>query len=199
MVASRKASAIYLCDACQTAGQAPLVVDVFARDVLTATSRTFLRGQRGMRFLYVRRSPCEQLHPPFVDIRAAAGVSPDRYNFVSGARRIENWESDVAGKLGMGVAIDYALDLGLERIWATIAERAAGLRARLAAIPGMTVHDLGEITGGIVTFDVADILANDVQASLHRGGINTTVSGITSTRWNMTERGLEQVSRAPVP
>lgn len=195
---AREAGAIYLLDACQTAGQLPLDVDELGCDILSATSRKFLRGPRGMGFLYVRRTLCEQLHPPFVDIRAATWVAPDRYDLVPGARRFENWESNAAGKLGMGVAIDYALRLGLDSIWATVAERAATLRDRLAEIPGVTVRDLGAVKGGIVTFDVAGAAPPDVRDALHRDGINTTVSGITSTRWDMAERGLKQLNRASV-
>ncbi len=195
---AREAGAIVLLDACQTAGQLPLDVDELGCDILSATSRKFLRGPRGMGFLYVRRELCERLHPPFVDIRAATWTGPDTYDLVPGARRFENWESNVAGKLGMGAAIAYALDLGLDRIWATVFERAATLRERLAAIPGVTVRDLGAVKGGIVTFDVAGVPADDVRDVLHRDRINTTVSGITSTRWDMTERGLRRLNRASV-
>jgi selenocysteine lyase/cysteine desulfurase len=195
---AREAGAISLLDACQTAGQLPLDVDALNCDVLAATSRKFLRGPRGMGFLYVRRNLCQRLHPPFVDIRAATWAAPDRYDLVPGARRFENWESNVAGKLGMGAAIDYALDLGLDRIWATVAERATTLRDRLAAIPGVTVRDLGAVKGGIVTFEVAGVAPRDVRDALHADRINTTVSGISSTRWDMTERGIDRLCRASV-
>ena len=47
------------------------------------------------------------------------------------------------GKVGLGVAIDYALSWGLDHIWARITALASMLRERLNALPGVTVRDPG--------------------------------------------------------
>lgn len=195
---AREAEAIYLLDACQTVGQLQIEVDELGCDVLAATSGKFLRRPRGTSFLCVRRSLCERLQPPFVAISAGTWVALDRYDLVPGARHFENRESNVAGKLGMGVAIDHALGLGLDSIWATVSARAALLRECLATIPGVTVRDLGMVNGGIVTFGVAGIAPQAVRDALFADGVNTTVFGITSTRWDMAERGLDRLCRASV-
>jgi selenocysteine lyase/cysteine desulfurase len=195
---AKEAGALYLLDACQTVGQLPIDVGAIGCDVLSATSRKYLRGPRGVGFLYVRREVCERLVPPFLDIHAASWVARDRYEIRPNARRFENWESYVAGKLGMGTAIDYALDLGLEAIWTRIERQAARLRAALGAIPGVTVRDLGAVKGGIVTFTVEGVDAPDVCARLSEARINTNVSSVVSTRFDMEARGLTRMVRASI-
>jgi cysteine desulfurase / selenocysteine lyase len=195
---ARQAGAFYLLDACQTVGQMPIDVKELRADALTATSRKYLRGPRGLGFLYVRRDRIQELIPPFLDIHAATWVSADRYEIQPGARRFENWESPIAAKLGLGRAIDYALDLGLDAIWERVEPMAARLRADLAAVPGVTVLDLGQVKGGIVTFTVTGVAAADVVAALGEKRINTSVSPVTSTRYDMEARHLDDIVRASV-
>lgn len=195
---ARQAGAIYILDACQTAGQLPLDVAAIQCDILSATSRKFLRGPRGVGFLYVREELIGELVPPLIDLHAAKWTARDRYELRTDARRFENWETNVAGKLGMGVAIDYALDLGLEPIWTRIAERAHLLRTRLREIPGVVVRDLGAVKGGIVTFNVEGIPPKEIARALKAQSVNVVTSSLTSTRYDMEDRGLTEMVRASV-
>ena len=195
---AREAGALYVVDACQTVGQMPIDVRAIGCDILSATSRKYLRGPRGIGFLYVRGDLIERLSPPFLDIHAATLVAADRYEVRPDARRFENWESNVAGKIGLGVAVDYALDLGLDAIWARVHAQAEHLRGRLAAIPGVTVHDLGAIKGAITTFTVDGVPPATVRDALRKRAINVSVSDITNTRLDMENRGLTEMVRASV-
>ena len=61
----------YLLDACQSAGQIPLDVELIGCDALTATGRKFIRGPRGTGFLYVRQGMLETIDPITIDHDAA--------------------------------------------------------------------------------------------------------------------------------
>jgi selenocysteine lyase/cysteine desulfurase len=195
---ARKAGVLYLLDACQSIGQMPLDVQAIGCDFLSATGRKFLRGPRGTGLLYVRKSKLEQLEPPFLDLHAAEWISPDRYEIRDDARRFENWETNFAGKAGLGVAIDYALNWGLEAIQERVTTLASQLRAQLQTLPGITLRDIGAKKCAIVTFQVQSKTAEQIQQGLAQHSINVSVSGRSSTRLDMEARGLEEVVRASV-
>lgn len=57
-----------------------------------------------------------------------------------------------AAKVGLGVAVEECVRLGIGRIWAQIQHLAALLRAGLAEVPGCTLHDHGRLLCGLVSF-----------------------------------------------
>ncbi len=195
---AREAGVLYLLDACQSVGQLPVDVNAIGCDMLSATSRKFLRGPRGVGFLYVRRGLSEQLEPPLLDLHAATWVDTDRYEIRPDARRFENWESNIAGKIGMGVAAQYALDVDVAAGWARIQHLAAALRDRVNAIPGGQVRDLGRQQCGIVSFTIEGVDAPAIKERLAENRINVTTSTVFSTRFDMTARGIDQLVRASV-
>jgi cysteine desulfurase/selenocysteine lyase len=195
---AREAGALYLLDACQSVGQMPLNVEQIGCDLLSATGRKFLRGPRATGFLYVRRSVLEQLEPPFLDLHAAEWVAPDRFKIRPDARRFENWETNYAGKIGLSVAIDYALSWGLETTYPRVRELAERLRVQLGELPGVTVRDLGAERCGIVTFSVAGQRVEALRLALAQHRINVSVTTISSTRLDMEARQLDEMIRASV-
>ncbi|MFI6518658.1 aminotransferase class V-fold PLP-dependent enzyme [Spirillospora sp. NPDC050679] len=172
----REAGALFLLDACQSVGQLDVDVARIGCDLLSATGRKFLRGPRGTGFLYARQEIVESLEPPFTDLQAATWHPSGDYRLRSDARRFETWERFVAGQIGLGVAADYALDLGLPAIEERVTGLAATLRSALADRPGTTVLDRGERRSGIVTFTVAGRDAADLKLALREQRVNVSVT-----------------------
>jgi cysteine desulfurase / selenocysteine lyase len=194
----RAAGVPLLLDACQSVGQMPVDVGEIGCDMLSATGRKFLRGPRGTGFLYVRRGLVEQLEPPLLDLHAAEWQRDGSYRIRPDARRFENWETNVATKIGLGVAVDYALAVGLEAIRDRVRALADDLRARLAALPAVTLHDLGEERSAIVTFTVDGHPTAEVVATLRGQGVNVSLSPATYARLDFDRRGLTDLVRASV-
>ncbi|MCP3857588.1 MAG: aminotransferase class V-fold PLP-dependent enzyme, partial [Actinomycetia bacterium] len=196
---ARAAGAFFLLDSCQAAGQLPLDVHQLGCDFLVYTGRKFMRGPRGTGILYARSSVLDRLGPsPFVDGRSAHWSSPDTYEFLPQAQRFEFGEQNYAGKVGLGVATQYALDIGIDAIAQRIAVLAGRLRSELAAIDGVEVRDEGVEQCGIVTFTVAGHEAKAVFQALQDRGVNVSAPGVHNAQNDLAPRGLDAVVRAGV-
>ncbi|MGA9869246.1 MAG: aminotransferase class V-fold PLP-dependent enzyme [Acetobacteraceae bacterium] len=187
---------LYLLDACQAVGQLPVNVKTLGCDMLSATGRKFLRGPRGTGFLYVRRDLMRELEPPVIDHFAAPWVAPDRYELRDDARRFETWENNYAARLGLGIAIDYALAIGLDEIEARCRAISSELRASLAELPGVTLHDLGPRPAAIVSFSSEKHTAAVIKDRLAAARINVSISSPSSTLLDAKARNLPIVVRA---
>jgi selenocysteine lyase/cysteine desulfurase len=174
---AESASIPYLIDACQAVGEIPVDVARLRCDFLSATARKFLRGPRGIGFLYVSdRALRRGDHPLFIDMRGADWRSADTFELAPDARRFENWEFACALVLGLGEAARYALSVGVDRGGRRARDLAASLRTKLAALPGCRVLDRGKDLAAIVTVDVSGWDASALVTALRRRGINTSAS-----------------------
>ena len=193
---ARAAGIPYLLDACQSLGQLPVDVNEIGCDMLSATGRKFLRGPRGTGFLYVRRSLIGELEPPMLDLHAAEWTAADRYETRPDARRFETWERSYACMLGLGAAIDYALEIGIAEIGERARGLAARLRAALAEHPRATLLDRGAELSAIVTFTLRDEAPAATADRLRAAGVNVSVSRLPSARYDLGARGIDALVRA---
>jgi cysteine desulfurase / selenocysteine lyase len=195
---AREYGILYLLDACQSIGQMPINVETIGCDLLSATGRKYLRGPRGTGFLYARNTIVDQLEPLTLSGFSAEWTSPTTYRINAGANRFENFESNKAAVVGLGVAIDYAMQWGLDATWQRVRTLAADLRSRLAALPGVLIHDLGLVQCGIVTFTIEGHEPVTIQRLLSDQQINVTTASRKFTLLDLSERGLESMVRASV-
>lgn len=195
---ARRHNILYLLDACQSVGQMPIDVRKIKCDMLSGTGRKYLRGPRGTGFLFIRRPLIELLEPPFIDLHAATWIDKDRFEIRNDARRFENWESYIAGRIGLATAVDYALEIGLEAIQERVQYLAALLRNRLSEFAGVVVRDLGRHRCGIVTFTKENESASALKQRLASHQINISVSPARYARLDLDSRGISELARASV-
>ncbi|MEV0945508.1 aminotransferase class V-fold PLP-dependent enzyme [Rhodococcus sp. NPDC049939] len=188
--------ALVLLDACQSVGQITIDVSELGVDALSGTGRKWLRGPRGTGFLYVRPELIATLEPASVDLHSAEWTAADAYQPVTDASKFETWECAVAARLGLGVAVDYLLDLGPSEVEAAVLTAADHLRSGLTDMTGVTVRDLGARRCGIVSFTIDGLDPADVTKRLAARNVTVTSSLRANTLLDMSARGLDSVVRA---
>jgi selenocysteine lyase/cysteine desulfurase len=169
---------LYLVDACQSIGQMDVNVDEIGCDFLSATSRKYLRGPRGVGFLYVSDYALGQgLEPLFLDMRGADWIDADVYRPNSGAKRFENWEFAWALVLATATAAEYAMTIGIDEIRERVRFLAKQLRSGLAEIDGVNIADRGAQLCGIVTVSIDGRDPFELVSLLRKENINTSAQG----------------------
>ena len=186
----------YLVDACQAVGQLPVDVQAVGCDYLAGTARKFLRGPRGVGFLYVSdRALSAGAYPLLVDMHGATWTDPDRFELTPDARRFESWEIAYALVLGLGAAARYAMEVGIE----TARDRARALadyaRVRLAEVPGVRVLDRGPELCAIVTARPGTRDGAEIKLALRARGINTSSPGRDDAVIDMDAKGTRSAIR----
>lgn len=119
---------LFCLDGIQTLGAFPLSVEHV--DFMSADSHKWLLGPCGAGVFYVSRELHERLTP--IALGSGNVVSPDfvaqsELVYEAGARRYEPGTMNLVGILGLGAAIEFVLELGVEQI----AERLLRIRTRL--------------------------------------------------------------------
>jgi selenocysteine lyase/cysteine desulfurase len=173
----RDAGVPYIVDACQAIGQIPIDVERLQCDFLSATARKFLRGPRGIGFLYVSDNALRRdLQPLYLDMRGAHWTEPGSYALVDDAKRFENWEFAYALVLGLGAAADYAFKVGVNDAGAYAARLAQYARDRIAEMPNARILDRGANRCAIATIHFTRHSARDIMSTLREEAINTTAT-----------------------
>ena len=192
---ARAHDVLYLLDATQAVGQLPIDVFALGCDLLTGTGRKFLRGPRGTGFLWAGQRALERLEPQVVEVGAAVWDGGTGFDWHPGATRFETWEKSYVNVLGLGAAVDEALDLGLEEIGGRAVALGTQLRDGLDEIDGVSTHDLGVDRCAIVTAAVAGTNAAEVMDRLAASKINVSVTVPGHNQFDTELRGIHPLVR----
>jgi selenocysteine lyase/cysteine desulfurase len=197
-IINEKSDAFYLLDACQSVGQRRVAVKQIGCHALTATGRKYIRGPRGTGFVYVASEAQKRLRPRFPDGHRATLSANDEINLVSGAGCLETFEKSLANVAGLGMAVDYALQLGLENIEARINLVSQHLRAKLKNVEGIEIGETLEPCSGLVTISSTKVPLDALY--LHLGQQNVVAKHIKldGGAWDFRARPQNEVIRLSV-
>lgn len=186
----------FVLDACQAVGQLPIDVARLRCDFLAATARKFLRGPRGIGFLYVSdRMLAEGRFPLYVDGRGATWTEADAFVPAPDARRFENWEFNYALVLGLGEAARYACDQAGPAALERTQHLAAYLRNHLTTLPGVRLLDQGTAPCAIVTLTWPGLDAGTAVRQLRTHHIHTSAATRSFAVLDMDAKGVASALR----
>lgn len=189
------AGVLYLLDATQSVGQFPVTATETGADMITATGRKFLRGPRGTGFLWVGQSALDRLDPHVAEIRSATWDGDRGFTWVPGARRFETWENSYLNLLGLGSAVQQALELSMDAIGERTHALGQRLRDGLDQLSGVRTHDLGEHRCAIVTASVDNLETDRVAELLVKQHINVSTTVPEHNQFDTEERHVHPLVR----
>ncbi len=192
---AKDAGVLYQLDACQSAGHVHVNVEEIGCDILTGTSRKFLRGPRGIGFLYVNEKARSMMEPVVLTNQSAEWTSKDAYTLRDDTRVFEAWERSVVNQLGFGAALAYLQTLGPELAFAQISRNAKNLRQKLRDIRKVEIMCPRSAESAIITFNLIGQQPSEIKQKLEKQDIGVQIASVNHTRLDLEPRGIESAVR----
>lgn len=169
--AAHAVGALTLIDASQSVPHMPVDVQALDTDFLVFSGHKMC-GPTGIGILYGKRELLEAM-PPFMgggDMIREVKMSGSRWNTLP--YKFEAGTPAIAEGIGLGAAVDFLQEVGLEWIWQHEHALTSYAYERLAQVEGLRILGPGpEQRGGLVSFTLGDIHPHDLSAVLDGDGI----------------------------
>ena len=124
-------------------------------------------GPTGSGVLYIREELIDEVEPLFVGGGTISDVGLDYYTFEKSPMRFEAGTPSVADAIGLGAAIDYLIEVGMENIERHERELTKQMYEGFTAIPKVEVYGPEpEYRIGLISFNVGDLNPHDVALAL---------------------------------
>ena len=171
---ARKAGATILVDGAQ--GVPHLPVDMRALDVdFYAFSGHKMLGPTGIGVLFGKRALLEAMPPFLAGGDMIRKVEYEHTSFNDLPWKFEAGTSNIADAIGLGVAVDYLRELGMDWVRAHEQELLAYALERLAPLEsrGLAIYGPKDaaLASGVLSFNFADVHAHDLASILDTEGV----------------------------
>ena len=168
----RAAGAVSVVDGAQAVPHMPVDIGVLGADFYAWTGHKAL-GPTGIGVLHGRRELLEEM-PPFLtggDMIASVDFQDATWNELP--YKFEAGTPPVAEAVGLGAAVEYLSQLGMELVRAHELELTSHLLSRLREIEGLRVVGPPEASerGGLASFAIEGMHPHDVAELADRGGV----------------------------
>jgi cysteine desulfurase/selenocysteine lyase len=159
-----------LVDGAQGAVHMPVDVQDIDCDFYAFTGHK-LYGPTGIGVLYAKRKHLEVM-PPYQGGGEMIGVvTTDKVTYANAPHRFEAGTPAIVQAIGLGAALDYVMDVGLERIKSHEDAVHAYARQRLGEINSLRTIGTAPGKGSIISFEMEGAHAHDISTIIDRFGI----------------------------
>ncbi|MEO5652998.1 MAG: cysteine desulfurase [Marmoricola sp.] len=169
---AHEVGAVVVVDASQAAPQLPVDVQAVGADFVVFTGHK-VTGPTGIGVLWGRAELLEQLPPFLGGGEMIATVTMERSTYAGLPHRFEAGTPPIVEAVGLGAAVDYLTEIGLDNIHRHEQAVTGYLLDGLATVGGVTV--LGPLDpamrGGAVSFELAGVHPHDIAQTLDSQGI----------------------------
>ncbi len=159
-----------LADGSQAAVHLPVDVQALGVDFYPITGHK-LYGPSGSGAIYIRAERQAEMRPFLGGGDMIAEVTRERVTYADPPLKFEAGTPSIVNQIGLGVALDYLMTLGMDKIAAHEQALAAYARKRLLALPWLTVHGDAKARGAIFSFTMPGAHAHDLSTILDKCGI----------------------------
>jgi cysteine desulfurase / selenocysteine lyase len=168
----RAAGASSLVDGAQAVPQMPVDFEALGADFYGWTGHKAL-GPTGIGVLHGRPEILEQMEPFLTGGDMIASVDFQSTSWNELPYKFEAGTPPIAEAVGLGAAVDYLSELGMERVRAHERALTAYTLDRLAEVPGLRVvgPPEAEHRGALASFTLEGIHPHDVAELVDRGGV----------------------------
>jgi cysteine desulfurase/selenocysteine lyase len=168
----RAAGAVSLIDGAQAVPQMPVDVEAIGADFYAWTGHKAL-GPTGVGVLHGRREILDAMEPFLTGGDMIASVDAQSATWGELPSKFEAGTPMVAEAVGLGVAVEYLSELGMERVRAHERALTAYMLESLAQVPGLRVvgPPEAERRGGLASFTIEGMHPHDVAELADRGGV----------------------------
>lgn len=160
-----------LVDGSQAAVHMPVDVRAIGCDFYAVTGHK-LYGPSGSGAIFIRRERMEEMRPFLGGGDMIREVGRDFVTYNDPPMKFEAGTPSIVAQIGLGVALDYMMGLGMENIAAHERSIRDYARARLAGLNWLNVQGNSETKGAIFSFTLAGAAhAHDISTILDKRGV----------------------------
>ncbi|MGD0452621.1 MAG: cysteine desulfurase [Solirubrobacteraceae bacterium] len=169
---ARAAGVVSLVDGAQAVPQLPVDVEALGADFYAWTGHKAL-GPTGIGVLHGRAEMLERMQPFLTGGDMIASVDFQQTTWNELPYKFEAGTPPIAEAVGLGAAVEYLQQLGMERVRAHERALTAYMLERLAEVPGLRVvgPPTAERRGGLASFTIDGMHPHDVAELCDRAGV----------------------------